>query len=419
MNFLYNAVFLLFCLGYLPVFLLKKKATDHLGERFGRVPKREGTQPCFWLHAVSLGEALAARSLIDEIRKRHPGLQFAFSTTTRTGRTVLEKMRQGEDLLFYFPLNFTGILRRAVRRLRPDFFATMETEIWPALILVLKEGDIPVFLLNGRISTRSFNRYRRIRWALRRPLQGIDLFCMQYPEDAERVQRLGAPSGKVFTVGNMKFDVAYSGGESASGIRGRLGLKSHERLWVAGSTHPGEERFLLEAYGDLTQRHPDLRLLIAPRHPERAKEVARLIDGFRQKAVLISENGGRSRERSVLVLDTVGQLRSMYAAADFVFIGGSLVRRGGQNLLEPAFFGKPILFGPHMENFRDIVKLFLDGEAALKVHDRTSLKEAADSLLRDRALSRRLGEKARMLILSQQGVVQRHLLHLEPFLSSR
>ena len=421
MTVLYNIAFFLFCLVYLPTFFLKKKSRDHLGERFGALPKQtKGKEKIFWLHAVSVGETLATKPLVKKIREHFPEVRFAFPTTTKTGRAIFESLRKPDELLFYFPLDFSGVVQRSLQRLKPDLFAMMETEIWPNLILALKRRQVPILLLNGRISDKSFQKYRWIQWAIRRPLKEVDLFCMQYTEDGERIRSLGARPEKVHIVGNMKFDLDLSPqeAEEASGARGRLGLEENEILWVAGSTHPGEEEVLLEVYTDLAKAYPRLRLLIAPRHPERAKEVVKLIGSFDRKARLFSENGRWERNSSfIFVLDTIGQLRSFYAASDMVFVGGSLVpRRGGQNLLEPAFFEKPILFGPHMDNFRDIVEFFLQGEAALQVADKETLLLRVRSLLESDVRRRQLGAKAKKILLEHQGVVDRHLELIQPFL---
>ena len=241
---------------------------------------------------------------------------------------------------------------------------------------------------------------------------------MQEAEDGERVCALGVSSEKVHIVGSMKFDITFSKEEISPGtMREKLGLGGEEKLWVAGSTHPGEERSLLELYTDLLKEYPSLRLLIAPRHPERTKEVVKFIDTFHREAALFSENGKWGKNSSsILVLDTIGQLRSLYAASDIVFIGGSLVPKGGQNLLEPAFFAKPILFGPHMENFQGIVQLFLKRNAAVQVQNKEELSLALRSLLKDEVRCRSLGERAKEIVLEQQGAVHRHLDHIQEFL---
>ena len=418
MVFLYHAGLILFCLMYLPTFFIKKKSGDHLFERFGSVPEKRGAGKVFWLHAVSLGEALAASQLVKEIRTQFPNIRFAFSTTTRTGRSVLEKIREERDTLFYFPLDFSGVVRRTIARVKPDYFATMEAELWPNLILALKKANVPILLLNGRISDKSYRRYRWVRWLIRPLLRKMNLFCMQYAEDGGRIWRLGAPLEKVHVVGNMKFDITLSKEEITSDrLREKLGLSREEKLWVAGSTHPGEERSLLEVYAALSRDYPFLRLLIAPRHPERTNEVAKLIQASHREAQLFSETDPpRGDIPSIFVLDTVGQLRSLYQIADFVFVGGSLVRKGGQNLLEPAFFAKPILFGPFMDNFRDIAALFLEKEAAIQVKNQEELMYAARSLLKDEGQKRSLGERAKKVILENQGVVSRHLELLKEFL---
>lgn len=420
MKFLYNVAFFLFCLFSLPIFFLKKKSGDHLRERFGSVPQKGSSgKKVFWFHAVSVGEALAAQTLIQEIRERFPPIQFVFSTTTRTGRSVFEKIRKPDELIFYFPLDFRWVLRRTIQKVKPDFFATMETEIWPNLILALKEKNVPIFLLNGRVSPKSFRRYHWVRGRMKPLLRQVDLCCMQSPEDGERIRLLGADPAKVHVTGNMKFDLPFAEDSTAAeGMRKWLGIAPWEKLWIAGSTHPGEEESLLEVYTELSKEYPVLRLLLAPRHPERRREVVKLIEVFHRQPLLISENDGRKEQSApVFVLDTIGQLRSLYAAADLVFVGGSLVPKGGQNLLEPALLAKPILFGPHMENFQDIVRLFLKGHAALQVQNKKELSAAAQTLLQDETLCRALGERARGIVLRHRGVVNRHLELLNVFLS--
>ncbi|MBI4435925.1 MAG: 3-deoxy-D-manno-octulosonic acid transferase [Candidatus Omnitrophica bacterium] len=420
MVFLYNIAFLLFALLYLPTFFLKKKSHDHLRERFGFLPKVKRSEgKILWLHTVSLGEALAALPLIQEIRKSFPNVQFAFSTTTKTGRTILEGIRKEDELLFYFPFDLSGVVHRVVRTVKPHLFVTMETEIWPNLILVLKKANIPIVLLNGRISKKSFRGYRWIRWALKGPLQRIDLFCMQHALDGDRIRALGADPTRIRILGNMKFDlVAVRGQETSSdGMRERLGLAKGEKLWVAGSTHPGEEKSLLQIYDGLSKDYPHLRLLIAPRHPERKREVVKLIQTFHREASLVSErNKQQGVPSSVLVLDTIGILRSIYAVADLVFIGGSLVPKGGQNPLEPALFAKPILFGPHMDNFQDIVHLFLKEGAVKQVQGEEELAHVTRTLLENERLGKSLGEKAKKVLEDHQGVVRRYLEVLREFL---
>jgi len=421
MKLLYHVTFFLFCILYLPSFLIKRKAQDHFGERLGNVsvPQKRGKR--LWLHAVSLGEALALGPLVEEIRKTFPEIELVFSTTTNTGRAMLKRIQKEDEIVFYFPLDFGPIVRKSLRAIQPDYFATMETEIWPNLITVMKEEGVPIFLLNGRISKKSFRKYWWIRWAIRAPLKHIDLLCMQSHEDKERVCQLGADPQKVHVVGNMKFDLSFPEAKrkEASLMRGELGIQNGDMLWVAGSTHPHEERSLLKIYNTLVQEHPRLHLLIAPRHPERSKEVSKLIQSLHRKSVLFSKHqrweGG---PESILILDTVGHLRSIYAAADVVFIGGSLVPRGGQNLLEPAFFAKPITFGPHMDNFRDIAELFLKEKAALQVQSEGELAVVTRTLLQDERNRQSLGRRAQELIRTQQGVVNRHLQHLKGFLAS-
>ena len=405
---LYDLAFLVFSVISLPR-LLKREWRRTLFERSGRLPSslaHPSSGARLWFHAVSLGEALAARPLIERLRQEFPKVKLVFSTTTLTGRSALERFRRQDEPLFYFPFDFHLITRRVLRQIRPSLFVTMETELWPNLLLELRRQNIPSVVVNGRLSGRSFQSYRWVRLFLRPALEGVSLFCMQTEEDAKRLEALGVLRKKIHVVGNMKFDILPKALSDPEALRRRLGLKEEDRLWVAGSTHRGEEAEILEAFRQLRLSQPTLKLLLAPRHPERSQEVARLSEQKKLPSLFVSRLDSRMSP-SVLILDTVGELSQVYRLATVVFIGGSLIAHGGQNPLEPAFFARPILFGPHMENFKEIAALFLRHQAACQVRSRSDLVETLRQLLGKEDQRRAMGKRAQQLVEQQKGATGR------------
>jgi 3-deoxy-D-manno-octulosonic-acid transferase len=309
-----------------------------------------------------------------------------------------------------------------VDRIQPSVFVIVETEIWPNLISYLYIKNIPVVVVNGRISDASFKGYFSIKFLLKAVLNKISLFCVQTERDAQRLIRLGLTQDKVVITGNMKFDVAdYTDLQTDyTDFKARLGLAFEDKLLVAGSTHPGEEKITLGVYKNLCNDYPDLRLLIAPRHPERAPEITNLIKKFGFEAVSISLLNSPTRQlansRTVFVLDTVGQLMDYYAIANLVFVGGSLIKKGGHNILEPASEEKPILFGPYMFNFKDIAQLFLENKACILVHNQEELESGIRDLLNYPVLMATLGRRAKELILQNQGATKRNLRYIKKWL---
>ncbi|MCQ9208522.1 MAG: 3-deoxy-D-manno-octulosonic acid transferase [Omnitrophica bacterium] len=357
-----------------------------------------------WLHAVSVGEAQAVSTLVDQLKASYPNFRLVISTVTKTGNKIARKLARAEDLIIYSPLDIGFIVRAVVRLINPQALIVAETEIWPNLVAGLAKRKIPVILVNGRLSQGSFKGYKIIRCFLKGVLQRFSLFCMQTKEDAQKIIYLGADEDKVKVTGNMKFDVQLSALSYQPSV---LGLNKEERLFIAGSTHRPEERIILEVYKQLIKNYPDLRLLIAPRHIERTQEIEKLVVKFGFKPQRVSKIGETTN--SVLILDTIGQLKSLYAAADIVFIGGSLVRHGGQNPIEPAIFCKPILFGPYMFNFSDVAGVFLKRKAAIMVRDAQELENVSMKLLREPLLSERIGARTREVIQENRGATLRNM----------
>jgi len=397
----------------LPWFLWKGRATGKylrtFRERMGRLPvylNVDGDRSV-WIHAVSVGEVLAARPLVPVLRERFPAHRIFLSTTTMTGNAVAKKSVRGVDGLFYAPLDFPHPVRRALEVLNPSLLVLVETELWPNLVHEAKRRGTRIALVNGRISPRSFPRYQRVRRFLSALFSEIDLFLMQGDVHADRVRALGAAADRVHVTGNLKFD-AVEPGRLPERLARLLQGGEPRPLWVAGSTVGGEEELVLSAYHRVREQVPKARLLVAPRHPERFPLVPPLVEaaGFRclRRSAL---DPAAWRDGEVLLLDTLGELAQVYALASVVFVGGSLVPSGGHNILEPAVAGKAVVVGPHMENFQEIADQFRSESAMVQVSSPDELAREVSALLLDDERRRGLGERARELVGRNRGAVSR------------
>lgn len=391
--------------------------------RLGVLPQNLRLNRPIWLHAVSLGEAISLKWLLQELRKAYPDKKFVISTVTPAGNKIARSIAGREDLVTYLPLDFSFIARNVINTINPSLFIVAETEIWPNLIARLYRKKIPIITVNGRISDKSFRGYMSIKFLIKPILNKINLFCMQTEVDAEKLAALGVLPDKVKVTGNLKFDNLPQIKDIAN-YRVKLGLKESERLLIAGSTHPGEEEIILGVYKKLLPEFPGFRLLIAPRHPEQAYKIAGLAERFGFSAQHISQlnesraeqseaspkgASQRANEPTIFILDTIGELLNFYAIADIVFMGGSLIKKGGHNILEPAALGKPVLFGPHMFNFRDIAALFLRERAAIPVHNPDELYLKIKFLLNNASEASDMAARAKNLILKNQGATKRIL----------
>ena len=406
---LYSAVLGVGLLAYLPAFLARRRRAGYgrdVAQRLGRLGDGLPPEPRCWIHAVSVGESAAAVPLVEGIRGRWPELGIVVSTITPTGARIVAERLAGTAAHRYFPIDLPGPVRRALDTARPRFFIAIETELWPNFLRALARRRIPAMIANGRISDRSVRRYRWVRGLMRRVLANVSVFAMQTEEDARRIIALGAPASRVVVTGNLKSDLVPEAADADTVIwRERLRLGADARLWIAGSTHRGEETLVLDAFRRARARCPDLALLLAPRHPERAGEVEELIRARGLPAVRRSGLPEAGAPGAVVILDTVGELAALYALAEVVFVGGSLVPIGGHNVLEPAMRGKPVLVGPHMSNFREGAELLQRSGGGLVVKDGPELERELTRLLEDRDLARRMGEAARHAFAGRQGAV--------------
>lgn len=421
MSILYDLIGIFVITLHLPLYILRGKFHKGFSRRLGILPADLKLGRPIWIHAVSVGEAAVVRGLIQRLRAVYPGRAFVISTVTATGNTIARGFAGAGDFVTYLPLDIGFIVRRVLKIIAPSIFIIVETEIWPNLISALAAMRIPVVMVNGRVSDRSFKGYMRVRFLLRGVLRKITLLCVQTETDARRLELLGTPPEKIKVTGNMKFDpvnpdrsrAASIGAAAAPGesVRKKLGIGSADIVITAGSTHAGEEEKILGVYENVRERACRVHLILAPRHPERAAAVCALIEKYNFSAVRTSrlaESGAAAAQlRRVYLLDTVGELMDYYAAADLVFVGGSLVKNGGHNILEPASLGKPAIIGPHMFNFRDIAELFCAQNAAFMVRSEEELKEKLNYLLEHPGEIEAAGRVAIDLIHRNTGATER------------
>ena len=424
MFIIYDLIFLVIAVIYLPVYLFKRKFHKDFLRRLGILPKELKLNRPIWIHAVSVGEAMAMRGLLEKLRASLANKTFVISTVTATGNKIAKTLAKKCDFVTYLPLDLSFCLKPVINRINPCLFIIAETELWPNLISYLKRKNIPIIIVNGRISDSSFKGYRLISFFIRPFLRKVSLFCVQTKVDAQRLISLGVDKNKIEITGNMKFDIKdYTDDKKDyTDDKLKLGLKSTEKLFVAGSTHSGEEEIILEAYKELLVKFPYLKLLIAPRHPERATQITNLITKFDFLPLRISSlgslTGQEANKPAVFILDTVGQLLSFYNIADIVFVGASLVKKGGHNILEPASLGRPVIIGAYMFNFRDMADLFLENHAVLLINNKEELKTAVTKLLNNPQEAMELGWRGKDLILNNQGATQRNIKYIISYATS-
>ena len=396
------------------------KYRSGLGERLGRVASRlrlpEAAEPVIWVHAVSVGEVLAVAGLVEELQRRFPQHRVFVSTTTDTGQELARK-RFGEGNVFYFPMDFVFAIRPYLRALRPQLVVIAETEFWPNFMRLAHASGARIAVVNARISDRSLPRYWRFRGLLGKVLDNVDLFLAQTPEDAARLKEIGASPERVQVAGNLKFDLpAPAAPPVVKRLRESIAANAAGPVLVCGSTVDGEESLLLMAFENLLVQNPRAVMILAPRHPERFATVAALLEQMSIRYYRRSGWGGEALSGGVFLLDTIGELAALYALADVAFVGGSLVPRGGHNIIEPAQHGVAIVVGNHTENFRDIVNLFQSRDA-VRVVGPAELPLMFLELLANDSERRALGHRAAEAMQSQLGATARTVSALEELLA--
>jgi 3-deoxy-D-manno-octulosonic-acid transferase len=389
-----------------------------LRERFGVVPARlrNLAQPSIWVHAVSVGEVLAVAELVRDLRAEFPRHRVLVSTTTDTGQK-LAAGRLGVENVFYFPLDLAYAVRRWIRALRPELVVIAETELWPNFLRVASQAGARIAIVNARISDSSLAGYRRWKRFVEPILRSVDRFLAQTEQDAQRLKEIGAPEDRVHIAGNLKYDIPPGSAPPIVGeVRASLAQSAAGPVLVCGSTVEGEEQLLLGAFEEVLAAYPSATMLLAPRHPQRFEEVDELLRRMRIPYRRRSHWKGESLSGGVLLIDTIGELASLYALADVAFVGGSLVPRGGHNILEPAQYGVAIVVGVYTENFRDMVGLFR-ASGAVRVVDGAELSSAIMELLAHDDVREELGRRASETLERQRGATQRTLLELKALLT--
>jgi len=416
MFLLYNPLSSVALFVYLPWLLFKKGPEDRLRYLKERLGLSRYANTDIWIHAVSVGEVIAALPLLRLLKKELPQIKIVLSTTTYTGQRVAQEKFPEAERIMYMPWDSGLCVERAVKLSRPKIFITIETELWPLLFKRLKEIGSCIVVLNGRISMKSFKGYRRIKPFMKGVLSNVDFLYMQGNDDAQRIISLGADLGKVVVMGNLKFDLNIP--EFINPLPWINTINGD--IFVAGSTHKGEEDIVLSAFESVKKTIPNLKLILAPRHPERFQEVEELLRkrglNFIRRSMFSPQSSVLSPQSKdcrlpvydIILLDTIGELSGVFSIATIAFVGGSLLPYGGHNILEPAYWSKPIIFGPHMDNF-PIAKEFLRQDAALIVKDSEDMAKTIENLLKHPEKASEIGKKAKMITEGNTGAVGKAL----------
>jgi 3-deoxy-D-manno-octulosonic-acid transferase len=431
MYLIYSFLFTLGVLLTAPYYLWKRRdelAGGRWQERFGLLPEsfQQAEQGAIWIHAVSVGETLAVVRLALELQQVFSGRKIFLSSVTPAGRAAGESRLPAVAGRFYLPLDWRASVRAALKRIQPSLLVIVETEIWPNLLRAAHEFGARIILVNARLSPRSFRRYCLVRSLMRRVLEYIDVICAQTEADAARFRDLGAPPERLVLAGNLKFDAEAPRVGAFPHLLGKAAtITGRGPVMIAASTMPGEEPMVLEAWGKVRAHYTKALLILAPRHPARFAEVAQILTNsgcsYTRRAQLASQEAEVSKQVAadeVLLLDSIGELAGILELGDVVFMGGSLVPTGGHNILEAAFWAKPVVFGPHMENFQDIARLFLEANACVQVQDAEELAESVLKLFGDRAAAKQLGERGKQVLERQTGATARVLEQIQRLLVS-
>ena len=426
MKYFFNALYIFVLILASPwiawrVCIEKKNRRGWLQKLFGWVTVRTGNAECIWIHAVSVGEVNLLKPLVDRLQLENPDIEVCISTTTETGFDLANK-KFPDKLVFFCPSDFSWSIANTINRIRPSILVLTELELWPNLITVVKQNSIPIALINGRISDKSFNGYRRFRAVTKPMFAALDLALMQTESYANRILELGTPADRVQISGNIKFDCCDADGrEHDKELARRAGIHDQQFVIVAGSTQENEDIMAINVYQDLSQRFNQLKLILVPRHPQRCHRISKLLHD-RGLAVfqrsIDRENEYEAEENAVVLVDVIGELNYWWSHANVAYVGGSMGDRGGQNMIEPAVYGLPICFGPDTRNFKDVVDMMLAGDAAAVVADRDQFREFILFVLGNPEAAHKMGERASALTMTQKGAVDRTLRLILPLLSA-
>lgn len=421
MRFLYNIFLFIIAIPGLLYFLLKMLITGKYRhsflQKFGVHQKKIlasiGSGKRVWIHAVSVGEVTAASPIVSAIKKDRPDLKIVFSTSTETGQSMAKKLVPVADAFIYFPLDVPFAVNKMLNIVRPDIFVFVETELWPNFLAACRKRNIKVAMVNGRISSRSFMKYRRTRFFWRPVLRNVDDAGMITNADAERIRQIGMADARVHALGNAKYDAlaAKVSQDLYEDITRRFNVKPGEKFFVAGSTHPGEEDIVISVYKHLLSSDPDFKFILVPRDIKRTEEILSLLHqaDFHDVITVSEMEGGRKRDKErVIIVDVIGELFKVYSLATIVYCGGSLVPKGGQNILEAAAWGKVIFYGPSMDDFSQEAALLEDAGAGIRITGKQELLNGILQLLADPKDLRARGERGQEVVLANMGAAERY-----------
>jgi 3-deoxy-D-manno-octulosonic-acid transferase len=423
MPIIFDSIYLTASVLGAPYMLFKMLTSERhrsgLYQRFGIVSERASKKPGIWIHGASVGEIITAKSIVEKIDREFPEWETFISTTTNTGYSVAKQNFSGKPV-FYFPVDLSWITRKVLRRIRPSCIILIELEIWPNFLVSVYEENIPLIIVNGRISNKSFKAYRiisRISGAFYNSLTNkMNTYCARTELDAQRFRDLGISSEQVFVTGTMKYDniPTHINENSKNELADLFRIKDNDLVLIGGSTHEGEEEILLRIFERLSKTYPNLRLIIAPRHIERIKDVSRLIEkmGFfplLKTEIEESNYKWQNAKKEIILIDTVGDLGKIYSLSSFVFVGKSLVPSGGQNMMEPAGLGKPVIFGPHTFNFKEEVDLLLRNEAAKMIETEDELCEAIEFFIKNPEAAKEMGLRAQGVVSEKRGATEKNM----------
>lgn len=430
MRFLYNILLLIVAVPVLIFFLLKMLITgkyrnsfiQKLGGRQENILSRinkEGKR--IWIHAVSVGEVTAAAPIVALLKVKQPDARIIFSTSTETGQGMAEKLVKGADAFIYFPLDIPFAVNKMLNLVRPDVFVLVETELWPNFLAACSKRGVSSLMVNGRISPRSFSKYRSTRFFWQRILENVAEAGMISDIDASRISSIGMDAGKIKVLGNAKYDALAAMASTAlrDDVTRRFNVRKNEKFLVAGSTHPGEEDVIIQVYRELLAYDPEFGLILVPRHIERTGDVVSLLQqaDLTDMITVTQMNNGRARmNEKVIVVDVIGELFKVYSLATIVYCGGSLVPKGGQNILEAAAWGKVIFYGPSMEDFSQEAALLEEAGAGIRIRNARELSASILQMLADPQDSMRRGERGRAVVLANMGAAERYAEMMEKYL---
>ncbi|MBN1974664.1 MAG: 3-deoxy-D-manno-octulosonic acid transferase [Sedimentisphaerales bacterium] len=443
MKFILDFLYVIAGMLYSPVVIYRAVRHNRYrcgwGERFGKIRRNNPEKKCIWIHAVSVGEVNAAKTVVKELQNKFSDLEIVISTTTDTGQARANAIFGSEHKIIYFPFDFSWVMRRAFRNINPAICLLMELEVWPNYVNTANKLNVPVVIVNGRISDRSFSRYSKIKPLVKGVFSKIDLALAQTEEYAGRFKQIGVPENNVIVTGSLKYDTAQVSdkveGSNTLAAQLQLEIGNKTQLWIAGATGPGEEEIILDVYKQLQQqkKYENLTLIIVPRKPERFDEVAQLIinNGFeclRYSKIKVehrTQNAAHSTNSSlvhhpssvVLLGDTMGDLRKFYSLATIIFVGRSLVPMGGSDMMEAAALGKCTMFGPHAFNFKQTVDDLLKNNGAILVQDKNELLEAMRKCLSDPTYAQKIAQNGQRVIKNNQGATQKTIENIKKILS--